>query len=809
MEEKLSPELKILLAAHLSVEELTSQVLSSLQVEKDLSALEEASEEAAKSQGDEPNLVTVHVSFQDDLSPLVAVGFVPITQAGDVVIGEIEILKLPALASLPNVLLVEQPERPHLKLDYSIPDIKADKVWSRREGDFKGLSGDGIVIGVIDTGIDYIHKTFRNADGTTRILNIWDQTLTPNGVNEISPAAISHPILGPAAFGYGVEYTNDASGNAPTINKALNSDKPRSIVRHQDNDGHGTHVASIAAGNGAQNGNCYGKYHYIGVAPKASLIIVRLQGMTKGDPPQRQNAFIDAIRYIAERAAGKACVINLSLGSSLGSRAGFHSDQKMVDNILSSYSKGFAIIVAAGNEGNKDIHAQVNIPSGKVRALKINVPANINEKFKLGIYYSGTNLSIAIKPPNNLNVEHFKHRAEVLALVKKGGGSVDISYSANRILLIFKPPVSMKPSTRNNITPGEWTLYLKDTANKVTSLYAWLSTKKVKFTTFVSKSSTISPDASSDNVIVVGAHSSEQLLPGVIVPGELAALSSRGPSLKYPDKDIRNIRPHITAPGVAVTAAAIEKDQDTACCCDCCQIFYNSKTGTSMATPHVTGAVALMLAKNSTLSFSDIRDKLKRSARTDVQGVSFPNNDWGWGKLNVKAAIDEVKRVASPPPSPKPSPVIGPIPVVALSSNPSPIFSLRERLRSTPEGEHYYQLFYSHFHEVRNLINQNKRVAVIWHRNGGSSLISLAMRAASQPEESLPLEVEGMSLYDCLRAVSSLLQKYGSVELSRDIDIVLPLLEILQEGLRPYQIVDRITQSPKIRTTSVSYSLSS
>ena len=111
------------------------------------------------------------------------------------------------------------------------------------------------MVGVVDTGIDIFHHAFRNTDGTTRILSLWDQTLTAQ--------AGEAP---PAGFTFGVEFT------AATINAALTSGA--SSFRSTDTDGHGSHVAGIAAGNGSASGNCHGTGYYIGVAPAADLVIL-------------------------------------------------------------------------------------------------------------------------------------------------------------------------------------------------------------------------------------------------------------------------------------------------------------------------------------------------------------------------------------------------------------------------------------------------------------------------------------------------------------------------------------------------------
>lgn len=791
--EKLSPALKILLAERLGVDNLADSDTRARQAIRRATLPDNLEAQLLA----EP--VTVHVWFQGSLAPLEAVGFVPKTQAGSIVIGEIAIADLPSLASLPNVLSVDQPAPPQLALDDSVPETRATQVWSRSGSTFSGLTGNGVIVGVVDTGIDFLHKTFRNPDGTTRILSIWDQTLTPQtGAGEVSPGNIVHPTLGSATLNYGVEYRRDAPGNVPTLKKALENANPRSIVRHQDNDdhGHGTHVASTAAGNGSQNGNCHGEYHYIGVAPKADLIIVRMRGLTKGDPARTGSELINAIRYIADRAGGAPCVINLSLGSSLGPRDGSGVSEIGVDNILTAYNQGFAIVFSAGNAANDSAHAQATVPSGGNLDLKFTVPADNKDTLVLELYYSGTNLNAAIQPPGGTLTSVITAGNTTPFNAINNGGSVTVSNSTNLIRVNLNPPMAgSPPQPSGNNLAGEWTLKLSDTGATGTSFHAW-SSAGVQFTTSVSTSSTTNSNSSADNVIVVGAYD----LGGFLSSAGMADFSSRGPTLRYPAGDSRNIRPHLSAPGVAITAAAIEKEREGSCCCACCKDFYKDLQGTSMAAPHVTGAVALILEKNRTLSFSAIRDTLRNAARTDVSGVSFPNNDWGWGKLNVKAATDAI--TAPAPPAAPPTPLMMQEPVLAFTTEPTPLFSLRDRLRSTAEGDRYYRLFDYHFREVRDLINQNKRVAVTWHRHGGSALISLAMAAINAPEVPLPLEFEGRTLYECLWAIASGLRRYGGLDLQQDITATLPLLSLLQQGLSPLQILEalphfyQITQRP-------------
>jgi subtilisin family serine protease len=202
------------------------------------------------------------------VDPLIALGLTVHTQLLRIVTGSIDPIKLTSLIEHPNVISVDLPEPGALDLDHSIPEIHADQVWSRSGNTFTGQAGAGVVVGIIDSGIDYTHEAFINQDGSTRILYLWDQTIDPSDpdavASESAPGNVANPSpLGTKNLNYGVEFRNNDPGNAaaPTLNKALNASNPFSIVRQRDTNSHGTHVAGIAAGSGRQGGNCHGGYH--------------------------------------------------------------------------------------------------------------------------------------------------------------------------------------------------------------------------------------------------------------------------------------------------------------------------------------------------------------------------------------------------------------------------------------------------------------------------------------------------------------------------------------------------------------------
>lgn len=720
--------------------------------------------------------VTFFLQYRDSLEPLKALGLEVISESGSVVVGKISIGLLEQLAEHPNVILIEKPPPPSIGLDKSIPDIRANLVWSRSGDTWSGRTGKNVIVGVIDTGIDFVHKTFRKADNTTRILHIWDQTLTAQGGDSV-PGPIAHPTLGTVNLGYGVEYDRNA------IRDALANAHPETIVRHKDTNGHGTHVAGISVGDGSQSDSCCGAYTYVGVAPEADLIVVRMRGLTAGDPATTGSEVVDAIRYILNRAGGAPVAINLSIYRNNGRRDIRGSNEVSIDHILNAFPTGLAIIFIAGNEGDSNRHATGNVPSGNHTDLKFNMSGS--DALLVDAHYTGSNLRAAVQPPGGaMSAFVTNGNTQTFASINNGG-SVTISNDNGDIWVNFTPPQTNGKNGLNK--SGEWILRLEDTAATAIDFHAWSTLKTGP--TFVAgggitvpNSTTVSPYAVADNVIVVGAYATEGSR-----NGELADFSSRGPLLRFPPADDRNIRPHLSAPGVAITSAATEKRGG--CCCDCCYDFYVDFNGTSQAAPHVTGAVALMLEKNPTLSFTQIRDFLKNTARP-VNGQVLPNNDWGWGKLDVKAAVDAVP---DPPGSPKISapPPSEPAVAVHFSAPTSPLLSLRDEFFSVPKGRFYTDLVNRHFSEVHTLINTNKRVATVWHRNGGPALIRMGMQAAYQQEEPLPVEIAGIRLSDRLNRIADILKRYGSETLTVDIEEhVRNWISVVGEGLSVRQLLE-------------------
>jgi subtilisin family serine protease len=186
----------------------------------------------------------VMVRYTGDIEELREVGLFLMGNAGGVAIGEIDEGNLEKLEQLNNVIHISTEPPIIAQLNTSVPEIHGDVV---RTGS-PPYTGAGVIIGVLDSGIDIFHKNFRKSDGSSRILSIWDQTIHATGSQ--------HP---PTGYTMGVEFSAD------DIKNVLAS--PNTPFAHQDVLLHGTHVAGITAGNGSQSGNCHLSGTFWGVAP--------------------------------------------------------------------------------------------------------------------------------------------------------------------------------------------------------------------------------------------------------------------------------------------------------------------------------------------------------------------------------------------------------------------------------------------------------------------------------------------------------------------------------------------------------------
>lgn len=511
----------------------------------------------------------------------------------------VSLAELLQLAASPEVIYVEPAWRTSPKLDRSVPAIGADRVHVRTPP----VVGRGVIIGAVDTGIDYTHLDFRyDADGdgfeeSSRILNIWDQTSGFFGTY-YSKAEIESDL----AFDFG---------------------PGEGIVRQADDDGHGTHVMATAAGDGSSSGA-----GFVGVAPGAQLIAVKT--------PFYTSDILAGAAYIFERAEelGLPAVVNLSLGGHDGPHDGTSLFEQGLDELATA--AGQVIVVSAGNEGDQFIHVSQTL-NGDSSTFAVD-PSS--DSVDLTLWYpGGSGFTITVAPPSG---EPLVVSAGFVGFANSGFGSAyvdNVSSGANpnngdnEVLVML-----------SNLLPGNlWTITVRDDTGGG-RFDAWITSGDGAILGGDS-ASTIDEPGNADRVITVGAFNTKAQWPSLSGEqdyssqypiGALSYFSSQGPT-----RDGRQ-KPEVAAPGAWV-AAALSVDSPSQGYLTHPDQEHTMLAGTSISAPHVSGVAALMLSLNPHLSAEEIRAKLTDTAIRDSFTGSIPNTRFGWGKVDAEAAVAVVQ----------------------------------------------------------------------------------------------------------------------------------------------------------------------
>lgn len=550
--------------------------------------------------------VQVLVQAALDAETLTAAGLKIRSEIGDVFTGTVSLDQLPGLSALDGVQRIESAREMHGELDLAIVDSRANLVHQGPPG----RRGDGVLVGIVDSGIDFTHPSFRRPDGSSRIRFIWDQTLARQPDEQL-----------PAGFSYGVEYTN------AQINAALATANPFNSVRHRDSGGHGTHVAGIAAGDGSAAGQGQPAFSFIGVAPEAELIIVKVGGGGGEGLGTSANA-LDAVNYCFQRAQqlDRAIAVNMSLGDNLGPHDGTSLLERGLDNLLGG--PGRAFVKSAGNVGNARHHAGGSVATGATVNVGVLQPTGNTTPDQLDFWYRGADTFRAAVVDAAGNATGFVNVGVAQTFTLPSGNTVRIDHRNNDPFngdrRIF---ITLQRGSATQILAGQWSVRLRSISSPAGGRFdGWIQrhntfTQRPTFTApFESNDRTISTPGTAREVITAANYTTRGA--GV---GSLAASSSRGPT-----RDGR-AAPTLAAPGQTIISARAEPGSGDP---------YVGSGGTSMSAPHVTGAIALMLQKNRNRTQAQIRDCLTSTARSDAFTGPTPNTAWGAGKLDVQAAVN-------------------------------------------------------------------------------------------------------------------------------------------------------------------------
>lgn len=521
-----------------------------------------------------------------------------------------------------SVLSIEVARRLQPSLDLSRSEIQADivQIPSGDPPSYGGYTGLGVVVGIVDTGLDLDHLDFENG-GDTRVALVWDQTV-----------ATAHP---PSGYAYGVEWTQADIDSGSAV--------------EADEDGHGTHVAGIAAGNGAATGNGQPAYRYVGVAPEAILIAVKTDFYS--------SSIADAVSYVFGKAAswGLPAVVNLSLGSQYGPHDGTGATDLAIDNLC---GPGYVVVAAAGNEQESGIHAEAAVDAGSSEAITFVIPSysptgGSGNDFLLfdGYYTNGQTLELTLTTPGGTQVGPIT-----------AGNTADTGTPDGWVILendVFDPYTDDKniflqiydQTSTTPPAPGTWTLTIENTTSGFPSSVAqvdiWLYNHSLSsppmFDQGMTSTKLVASPASADSAIAVSGYvtrtnwtSIDTHQYGYSPPptlGDIAPFSNHGP------RRDGVIKPDIAAPGMGI-AAALSTSSTVSDVWIVEDGVHTIKQGTSMAAPHVTGVVALMLQSSGFASKHQILERLAGSARPDAFTGAVPNTIWGAGKIDALGAVE-------------------------------------------------------------------------------------------------------------------------------------------------------------------------
>jgi len=537
-----------------------------------------------------------------------------------------------------------------------------------------GYDGSGVVVGIIDTGIDPFHADFRQADGTTRVAWVIQGTL-PTG---------NHPELEQAYGCRSPDHSPCAIWSAADINAAVAANDAASLP--YDDDGHGTHVASIALGNG---GLMSGKQpRFVGVAPKATLIVAAPGDASGFSDPD----ILNAARFIFERAQsmGMPAVVNVSLGSDFGPHDGKSALGRGLAAMVGPDFPGRAIVVAAGNSGSLyslgdngplGTHTEAHISPHAVTRVPLLTPGYEGtiegSAFVWITFRKGDDVQVALEGPGETSLIGFVERGDqagdktddLSAAVVNNTKSetVHIPGDTNSAVVAWEGSwEGSEPFTVLLKGSGDAQLWVTGTGDAAPGLTIGLSfLRALRF-------GTIGVPAAHSELIAVGCTVNRISWLPVGSPNVLTLASYGGVDNPVADSSCYfssagptatgGLKPDLSAPGGFV-GGAMAASADPRIVADSmfeqpgcpdptkpCHVLDDSHaltSGTSMSAPHVAGAIALLLQARPSLTQAEVLEILQAGSKYPSGDVPF-DYQLGAGQLDVLGAFSVLEDSVAP-----------------------------------------------------------------------------------------------------------------------------------------------------------------
>lgn len=491
----------------------------------------------------------------------------------------------------------------------NIDSLRESGVLSVRNIPALNLTGDGVLIGIVDTGIDYTHEAFKNADGTSRIVSIWDQTIESE-----------NPPL--EDYYYGTEYTKEQ------INAALSSPDPLSIVPSMDEDGHGTFIAGIAAGNPSLSNN------FSGVAPNAEFVIVKLKPAKRFNrdffkiPDNSicylENDIILGIKYLHSMARQVMKPISICIG--LGTSQGSHDSRDFLSIYLNSIAvqPGIGISIAAGNEGNTGHHYSGTIDT---------ITGYNTLELRVGDNNTGFSMELWGRSPNFFSIDILSPSGEYIPPIpaRIGENRVINFIFENTIIYLDYELIEIQSGDQlillrfQNPSEGIWRFRVYSSSDLTRTFNIWLPIRNFldgdTYFTVPEPDYTLTSPGNANFPFVVTAYNSTNR--------SLYLSASRG----YTRTNV--INPSFAAPGVNMIGPNLNNG-------------YIEKSGTSIAAAFTSGVLAMLLewslkqTNRPVISTIEMYSILLLGADRDTN-IIYPNREWGYGTLNVYNAFNTLR----------------------------------------------------------------------------------------------------------------------------------------------------------------------
>ena len=548
----------------------------------------------------------VIVKYNGELSDLEVEGVSVVTLYGGYAILEAPVAKLREVAALPQIEYLEVPKRLYFSVNQGktascITSLQRGEIPARQmvEADL-GLNGRGIMVGIIDSGIDLSHPDFRNADGTIRVRWLWDQTATGG-----TP---------PDGYNMGVEYDYEE------INRLL-SESVRPLPG-QDNERHGTPVAGIAAGNGRGSDG-----RFSGIATESELIVVKL-GLPNPDSFPRTSELMQAMNYVVLKAAKESVpiAVNVSIGNNDGSHDGSAITERFFDAVATVGRT--VIVVGSGNEGDTSGHASGILENPRRGSEQQTEEIELGVgTFQTALSFSlwknyGDRFEVSLVLPSGQEIGPFSERAPVSkyqiddAILRVLYGQPSPYRAAQEIYLEMVP-------TADYLVSGVYRIRLRPEKIIDGRYHLWLPGQAGRSVTtrFLQPDPevTLTIPSTAANVITVSAYDSRN--------ETYASFSGRG----FTRTEM--IKPDLAAPGVEIVSAQPGGG-------------YGVVTGTSFATPFVTGSAALLMewgivrGNDPFLYGEKLKAYLIRGARQLSIAEDYPDPRLGWGVLCAADSLE-------------------------------------------------------------------------------------------------------------------------------------------------------------------------